>query len=142
MFQPFRVSIAAIHSLTDVLRGVSAQLAELCAIQKEMGPARERLEQLELGRHTFEAQMEGLVLKAEGKFRSANNAEARERQLKRSYENLTDPFVEDGDRAEAPVGDPDSGDHAAPGKAEGLPPVRLVVAPSNKARAQQAKWGR
>ena len=106
-----------------------------------MGPAVERLEALELSRHQFEAKCEGLLLKAEGKLRAANNAEARERVLKKTYEHLVDPFPEESEPAEALARDPSANHDAAPSEAEGLSPVRLDVAPSNKTLAQRAKFG-
>ena len=84
---------------------------------------------------------QGLLQKAEGKLRAANNAEARERANKKSYEHLLDPLAEIGDEPETAAGDPDSGNHGAPSEAQGMPPVRADVALSPKARAQRAKWG-
>ena len=106
-----------------------------------MGPAVERLEALELSRHQFEAKCEGLLLKAEGKLRAANNAEARERALRRSYEHLIDPLLDPGDQPEAPARNADGKDDAAPSEEERLQAMRLDVAPSNKTLAQRAKFG-
>ena len=123
------------------LLSVSVELGALCEIQKELGPSIERLEKLELSHHQFEAMCEGLLQKAEGKLRAANNAEARERANKRSYEHLLDPLAEDGVTGEAPGGDSVLTDHAAPSEAERLQAMRMVVAPNNKTLAQRAKFG-
>ena len=123
------------------LRAVSVQLQTLCAAQKEVGPAIERLEALELQRHQWEAMCEGLLQKAEGKLRAANNAEARERANKKSYEHLLDPLAEVGDEPEAPARNADRDDDAAFSEAQRLQSLRLDVAASPKALAQRAKFG-
>ena len=141
MFRSFRRLLAALEGLKAELRGVSVELSELCATYKAQGPAIERLQTLETSRHQFEAMCEGLLLKAEGKHRAANNAEARERANRKSYEHLLDPLAEDGEQPEAAARDAVDVHDVAAGEAEGLPPVRLDVAPSNKTLAQRAKFG-
>jgi len=142
VFQPFRRLLASLHELKVELRGVSVELSELCAAHKELGPARQRLEQLEASRHQFEAMCEGLLLKAEGKFKAANNAEARERANKRSYEHLLDPLADDGAAPEEAARNAVRLDDVPTGEAERLQALRLDVAPpNNKALAQRAKFG-
>lgn len=141
VFRVFRRFLAAADAINTELRGLSVELSELCATLKAQGPTTERLEALELSRHQFEAMCEGLLQKAEGKLRAANNAEARERANKKSYEHLLDPFPEDGERPETPARDPDSGDDAPEREAERLHALRLDVAPNNKTLAQRAKFG-
>lgn len=80
-------------------------------------------------------------MKAEGKLRAANNAEARERANKRSYEHLLDPLDEIGLAPEAAGRHPDSGNDAPPSEAERVSALRLDVAPSLKTLAQRAKFG-
>ena len=137
----FRGLLAAFDAIASQLAALTASQVELAKIQQAMGPALDRLNALELSRHRFEAEMEGILLKADGKLKAASNAEARERQLKKSYErNLLDPLDTDGqegteERAEfLPV-------HAAPGEAQGMPPLHLDVAPNGKALAVRAKFG-
>lgn len=141
MFQTFRRFLAALDSLEGRLASIGEGLSELCRVQQEAGPASERLEVLELSRHQFEAMCEGLLLKAEGKLRAANNAEARERALRKSYEHLVDPFPEDGVAPETPAGNTDTHVDVEAGEAQGVQPVHLGVAPSNKTLAQRAKFG-
>ena len=141
VFRPFRDFLAQLDGLGAELRGLRVELSELCAVQKELGPARERMEQLETSRHQFEALCEGLLLKAEGKLRAANNAEARERANKRSYEHLLDPLAEDGvEVLETTAGSVRLHDDAS-SEEERLQAMRLDVAPSNKTLAQRAKFG-
>jgi len=109
-------------------------------VQAEVAPATVRLDALERERHNFEAMAEGLLLKAEGKHKAANNAEARERALKKSYEKNLDTFDIDGEEGEGQGGVLPI--HVAAGESERLRPVRLDVAPSNKAAAISAKWSR
>lgn len=139
IFQGFRRFLEAITALTSAL-------GALAEIQRELGPAQwfgktalDRLEVLERTRHQFEAECEGMLLKADGKLKAAASAEARERQLKKSTERLADPFPEEGE------GGPDQApvlpNHAAAGEAPGLPPLRLALATNSKAHAVRAKFG-
>ena len=139
MFRTFRRLLAALEGLKAELRGVCVELSELCATQKALGPAIERLDILDRQRHQFEAMCEGLLLKAEGKLHAANNAEARERSMKKSYEKLADPFAEDGLEPEEVTAV--LHDDAAGRETERLQTLRLDVAPNNKALAQRAKFG-
>lgn len=141
VFREFRRLIAALEGIKSQLLAVCVELSGLRAEYKAQGPASERLELLEQGRHQFEALCEGLLLKAEGKHRAANNAEARERQMKKSYEHLIDPLAEGGLEPEAATRGPDGSDDAAAGEAARLQALRLDVAPSPKALAQRAKFG-
>lgn len=141
VFGVFRALLASLDRLEDGVASLSAALRELVAVQMEAGPAADRLDALERSHHQFEAMCEGLLMKAEGKFRAANNAEARTRADKRSYEHLLDPLAEIGDEPETPARNPDSGHDAAAGEAEGLSALRLGVAANPKALAQRAKFG-
>jgi len=133
IFREFRRLSAAVEQLVEVL-------GKLVQMQREAGPALDRLAALELSRHHFEAEIEGRVLKADGKFKAAMNAEARERQLKRSYERQLDPGFEDIEQttAERPEFRPVD---AEAGEKEGVPALRLDVAPTGKALAIRAKFG-
>jgi len=132
IFQGFRRFLEAITALTS-------SLDSLTAVQRELGPARERLEGLERSRIHFEAECEGMLLKADGKLKAAASSEARERQLKKANDRLADPFPEDGEQGTdaAPV----FPDHVAGGQAAGVPPVRLALATNNKTAAVRAKFG-
>ena len=141
VLRPVSRLISALQGIRNALRDVTGGLAALCATQKAAGPATERLDALEREHHQFEAMCEGLLLKAEGKLRSANNAEARTRADKKSYEHLIDPLYEVGVEPETAARHPDSGDDAATGDAERLSALRLDVAPNPKALAQRAKFG-
>jgi len=133
---PFTLTrlVGALRDLVDVLTAALHQ-------QQEAGNAIKRLEALELSRNLFEAEMRGLVMEAEGKFRAANNSEARERALKKSYARLADPLDEESAEVEAAPGNPDSGDNGAGSEAERLHAMRLDVAPTNpKELAIRAKF--
>lgn len=136
----FRLLVEAIGELVSVLGELAGALVEIVAAHKGLGPAIDRLQELELSRARFEADIQGMLLKAEGKFKAATAAEARERQLKRSYEKDLDPFPEGGDRAssEAQEGIRQFDDAISEG--ERLQALRLDVAPNNKAHALRAKW--
>ena len=132
VFQGFRRLVEAIHNLSDALNG-------LTRIQEELGPALDRLEALERSRNQFEAECEGMLLKADGKLKAASSAEQRERQLNKANQRLStefDPASEEGTEPTTVLRN-----DAAGGEAEGLPPVRLALATNDKAYAVRAKWG-
>ena len=141
MFQTFRRLLAITSGIEEALASLNRSLDLLVQAQREQGPATERLETLELGRVQWEATCEGLLLKAEGKLRAANNSEARERQLRKSYEHLLDPLAQIGDDPETPARNPDGAHDAAASEAEGVQPVRVAVAPSDKTLRLRAKFG-
>ena len=132
VFRPFRQLTEAIQAMTDALRALARQ-------QQELGPARERLDALERSRHQFEAECEGMLLKADGKLKAASSAEQRERQLKKANQRVSlefDPASEEGTEP-ATVFSND-----APGsEAPRVPPVRLALATNDKTHAVRAKWG-
>jgi len=142
VFRAFRRYLAATEEIDHGLRSLTLSLDKLCQAQQELGPASERLEALELSRHQWEAKCEGLLLKAEGKLRAANNAEARERALRKTYEHLLDPLSEVGDTPEAPARSPSSNDDDPPSAEDRMLGVRMAVASTNpKTLAQRAKFG-
>jgi len=130
---------SGLRRLVGALEELGRALERLARAQEEVGPALERLDALELSRHKFEAMMEGLYLKAEGKLKAASNAEARERQLKRSYESQLDTL--DPDSEIGPESTPVRAVDVAAGETEGVRPMRLDVATSNKAQRLRAKFG-
>jgi len=126
--------------LVEAIRDLANTLELLGEAQRDAGPALDRLNAMELSRHKFEAECEGILLKADGKLKAAANAEARERQLKKSYERELDPLNPDGeDGTQRAAVLPD---YAAPSEAEGMQPVRLGLATNSKAHAVRAKWSR
>ncbi len=124
--------------IADALeRLVAHQKAVLLAETKRL-PSTDRLDALELSRSQFEAEMEGLLLRAEGKLKAAANAEARERTMsrKRHEEADVDPFPDDREEIEEAL----PGDYAAPGFEEELHPLHLGLEKNSKAYALRAKY--
>jgi len=143
IFRTFRDFLETLKGIRGELAFLGAEITRLCDVQRELGPAIDRLEALELSRAHHEAEMQGLVLKAEGQYRAAFNAEARERTIKKSNERFTDPLDEPGETETPSEGVYILKDDATPGEAEGVPPVRLALAPvDGKAAALARKWGR
>ena len=132
IFQGFRRLVEATQALAQALE-------DLVRIQRELGPALDRLDTLERARHHFEAECAGMLLKADGKLKAASSAEQRERQLKKANERVS--FELDPDSEEGTPPAPNVGHDAPRGEAEGLPPVRLALAPNDKTLAVRAKWG-
>ena len=129
--------------LLDSIDALTLTLTALNETQRQLGPALDRLNTLERTRHQFEAECEGMLLKADGKLKAANSSEQRERQLKKANERHTDPFSDEGEAP--PEGHDPAGIAAAsdvgPSAAEGLSAVRMVLATNNKAHAVRTKWG-
>ena len=118
---------------------LTSSIDRIAQLHDDIGPALDRLEKLERSRIHFEAECEGMLLKADGKLRAAANAEARERQLKQAHQRIADPLgeiIEEGAAPEAVLPN-----HVARGEAEGLRPVRVAVATNNKTAAVRAKFG-
>jgi len=135
----FRRLPSAFHQLVQALVAIVEVLGELVRMERDAGSALERIGDLELSRHQFEAECAGKLLQADGKLKAAANAEQRERQLKRSYERQLDPLDQDSEQgseagAILPI-------HAEASEAERLSAMRLDVAPSDKALAVRAKFG-
>jgi len=132
IFSQFRRLRAAAEQIADAL-------TDLAKLQREAGPALDRIDALELSRHQFEAECNGKLLQADGKLKAASNAEARERALKKSYDRQIDEFEPrdpGGEEGAPPVLSVD----VEGGEAERLRAMRLVVAPGPKAAAIAAKW--
>jgi len=141
VFRAFSAFAATLANLADHLSNIAIRLQELTEVQSRATPPTERLELLELSRHQFEANCEGMLLRAEGKLGAAKNAEQRERQLKKSYAHLVDTVDEIGVEPETAERYPDSNHDAATSEEERVSALPLDVAVSPKALAQRAKFG-
>ena len=133
IFSGFRVLLEAIIALGEAVE-------VLAKAQTSATPSMDRLDALELSRHAFEAQMEGLYLKAEGKLKAAANAEARERHQRETYEANFDTVPEAG--GEGSGASPILPDDAEAGEAARVSSLNLGVAPNHKATALAHKFGR
>jgi hypothetical protein len=131
IFSGFRRLISAIESL-------ARSMEALANIQRLAVPSVDRLDALELSRHKFEAEVEGLLLKADGKLKAASNAEARERQL-RKRERLLDPLPPDGNES-IHQGDTVLPVDAEASEAQGVHTMHMGLAADPKAAALKAKW--
>jgi len=122
--------------IADALERLAATTTRAVSAAEENAPSTARLDQLELDPHQFEAEMEGLLLKAEGKLKAANNSEARERHQREKHERDFDPFPEDSEEIERRVQDFD----AEGVEAEEVLPLHLGLETNSKAHALRAKW--
>lgn len=141
MFKAFRALLAAVVALADASQAISAHLKAGLDRTEADGALRERVEDLELTRAKWEAEMDAMILKADSTLRAASNAEARERSLRKSNEAIFGPLGEDlpadGEAGHPPilVGD------AAPSGEEGMHPVHMgVEAPNKKTLALRYKF--
>lgn len=133
IFRTFRRLLDAILLLAEAVES-------LAKAQTSATPSMERLDALELARHQFEAEIAGVLLEAKGKLRAASNAEARERQMRKSHEAdfESGPEASDPGTGESPI----LPDDVETGGAERVSPLYLGLAPSHKASALAHKFGR
>ena len=127
------------RSLIEAMQALTCALLDLVRIQRELGPARERLDALERSRHHFEAECEGMLLKADGKLKAASSAEQRERQLKKANERLSTEF--DPEREEGTEPETVFANDAPRGETPRVPALHLALATNDKTHAVKAKWG-
>ena len=130
VLKDFRRAIDALERIATALNGAlrASQATELPL---------ERLQELERSRSLWEADVEGLLQKAEGKLRAAANAEARERTMKDFHEDDVNPFPPDSPEVEAGLQDHD----AETVFEEPVLPLPVGVAPeSRKAFALRMKY--
>jgi len=120
----------------DALERISVELSVAAVNRAETGPLLERLVALEQGRAMWEAEVEGILAKAEGKLKAAANSEARERTMQKSRGADLDPF--DFDSEEEPEILPVR--YAEAGEEEEVQAVRVDVAPDYKALALNRKF--
>ena len=145
MFSPFRGLIEVIDHLISCIRvslipaieAVARSINRVADAQEDAGPAAARLEAIEKRQALWEVEIEALVAMAKGKLEAASNAEARTRTMKRHYEKNFDPLDIPSEEVETTVGPGD----APGGEVEEVQPLRVDVAPNNKANALMRKWG-
>jgi len=133
MFRVFRDLVAELRTLNEGLHA-------LVKLYQTVGPAEDRLTALERSRAQFEADVQGLLQKADGKLKAANNSEARERTMRKSYLEAQ----EDADFDNTPPVPGSTEDYvAAPGGMDYPPNVayRATLELSPKERAINRKWG-
>jgi len=122
---------------TDALERIATALNGALRSNQASTLPLERLQELERSRSLWEADVEGLLQKAEGKLRAAANAEARERTMKDFHEDDVDPFPPDSPEVEARIQDDDAENVFA----EEVLPVPVDVAPeTRKAFALRMKF--
>jgi len=130
VLRDFRRAVDALERIASGLNGAVRAL-------HENSPATERLEELERSRALWEADVEGMLQKAEGKLKAAANSEARERTMRKAYENELDPFGEDREELQEAFQEGD----AEIGYPEEVLPVRMgVEAISKKQQALRMKF--
>jgi len=127
--------------LVEALETVGTRLEEILQQHQGSDTLSQRLDQFELRQAKWEAEVEAVLLKAEGKLNASNNAEARARTMKKAYETHFDPFDEDGQEAIPAGGHQLSIPDATGSEEEIVYPVHMGVAPDNRTSRLRAKWG-
>jgi len=121
----------------DALERLAANLPAANREHNEVSLLVEKIVALERSRALWEADVEGMLQKAEGKLRAAANAEARERTMKDFHEDDVDPFPPDSPEIQAQLQDED----AEVVEPEGVHVLSVDMAPeTRKAFALRMKY--
>lgn len=88
MFSTIRQLIEVLQALSKAVRDIADQLPAVLDRGADAAELAARLEDLELSRARWEAEIDALILKADSSFKSAAAAESRARTMKRSYEKI------------------------------------------------------
>jgi len=123
MIQYFRNLLAALQSLSHAIRTLVDIYGADVETRALEGNSEARLASLELSRLKWQGEMEALVVDAKGKFRSANNAEARARTHAKAAEVFDGDDEEGEDDVFSRYLDELSGGDAEPGTYEEVPHV-------------------
>jgi len=136
------------RSLLEALQGISVSLADVAALLLTMsertpseGDVDGRVAALELSRVTWEADLEGLVAKAEGQYRAASNAESRAKTHAKAAEVFEQGDEEgESDVVLAYLRGISGGDEAA-GEEAGVPsvPPDVGYAPASPRQIREGK---
>lgn len=122
--------------IADALERLASTAAAAIRNEHEHLELSARIDAVERDRHQFEAQMEGLLLKSEGKLKAAANAEARERHQAEKRRDEFDPFPDEGEEIERQLQDLD----AEGSQEEEVQPMHLGLEKNSKAYALRAKF--
>jgi len=116
MFRHFRATREALEGIRAVLLQLVNSNVEAQVTAARFDALKERLEDLEISRAKWEAEIEAELLKAQGKYQAANNAEGRSRTTIRAYEKL---LAEVGDAGEEQLEEDEWPDLVPEGNAQG-----------------------
>lgn len=142
MFAAFREAIYAINGVTKGL----ARIGDLMEADRELEVPgevlRARVEELELSRSVWEAEVEGSMLKAENRFKASMASEARARTLARQDEDLFEDSPPPIKAQPEPEGLPAVLSEDAGGSEDnGLQTMYRYVERGSKGDAEDIKWG-
>ncbi len=142
MFRFIREPLEVLRELNQRLLAVSEALSADRGPEAGDGLLLTRVGDLEVSRALWEAEMEALVLKAQGKYNSARNAEQRTKTMQASIDDGTGEGDSDG-AAEiiAALQLQLLSANGEPGPEEGLQPVHEDLGLRGKAAAQRMKYG-
>jgi len=115
--------LSEIRSLPEAIRVLTVAVRAHTEATLAAGPGEDRLDALERSRATWEAEAEGMILKADSRYKAAAASEARSRLMEKNAEKLADPFAEESE--DRPEGIPP--EYARIGTGEALQPVHEDV---------------
>lgn len=142
MFRPLRSIAEGLHGVRSAVLLVNEALRSRTSDVDIEGPLVGRVEALELTRAIWEAEVEGVLLKAQNQYKAAAAADSRARTKQRNDEDIFGESPEDGPRPveASPVARLPEGDAEA-GPENPVPAVRVGLGPDGKDEAQTMKWG-
>lgn len=139
MFRKLKGISDALQSLVAALWSIAEGLQGVLAAWEAEGGLRERVDQLEMSRARWEAEIEGEMVKVESRFKAARASEERTRHLMRSNEDHEGD--EEGEGALEAYFEAVAANHAQGGAPKGVQPVHQAVAPRGKDLARRFKFG-
>jgi len=136
VLRQFRDLPDAIAELARCTSRVAERLESLIQLQISRGASDERLLELEITRAKWEAEMEAILMKSDGTLKAAANAESRSRTMLRHAEKLADPLDFEGEEEQEAL----PLRYAEGSETEGVLPVRMDVAPTDKENRLRMKF--
>ena len=140
MFRLIRDLSEAVQSLASSARHLTDLLPQMIQAYAVTEPLEERLAELERGRQLWEARVEAELLRADSKFKAARSSEERTRTMAAHAEALSSS--DDGEEGIPPEYRELLRLNGEASEEVAVQPVSASVAPTPKARALQAKFGR
>lgn len=142
MFRGFNRALDALERIATSLATLSRARGEQLESGADVGPFLGRLDELERSRAVWEAEIEALLIKAEGTFKGARNAEERTRHMVKAGDDGTEDGASNGESELIEALQRQLlAANGGPGEGEGVPPVREDVGLSGKGWAQRMKYG-
>lgn len=142
MFSQFRATQNALQAIPGAVVMLAEQVEKARSTMLGFATLKARLEDLESSRAKWEAEMQAELLKAQGRYQAANNAEGRTQTTIRAYKKLLadvgdaspEEYEQDDWEDDVPSRDVERGE------ADGVQPLHLGLETDAKTQRLRAKF--